>query len=335
MSTSLKLSEEDTIKARVPGDPVPALKTIDPGMSKYSFDDMRDKVEFAKMMSQAGPMLPAHAQNNPGVCLALLCRAEHWGIDPFGLAMESYQASKTPNAPVAYQASVYKTVAIKAGVNFEYIYTGETHFTADAAKSAKGNQVAGQTAAGTRQVTVRAEVAGHIREYTSPTLKDIKVKNSPLWHNDPDQQLASYGARAWMRRYRPDLMMGALSVDELQDASPMRDVTPKESGWTKMAKEARGEVPPDEATKEEPEDHGDDIEDAKFEDGKAPADDGDAGHWTDRVDPSWGVPDSEEWEAGSEAFLQDAPYTDNPHNENVDAAQSWARGWLDTKEEAG
>jgi hypothetical protein len=330
MSNSLKISEKEIIKPRVVGDPVPALKTIDPGMSNYSFEDMRDKVDFAKMMSQAGPMLPAHAQNNPGVCLALLCRAEHWGIDPFGLAMESYQASKDQSSPVAYQASVYKTVAIKAGINFEYIYTGETHFTADAAKSAKGNQVAGQTAAGTRQVTVRAEVAGHMREYTSPKLMDIKVKNSPLWHNDPDQQLASYGARAWMRRYRPDLMMGALSVDEVQDASPMRNVTPQPAtgGWVKQALEARGDVAPEDKEQNEPEIQSqDDIQDADF-------DEVSDAHWTSDVDPSEGAPGSDEWNEGVEAFKSDCPYTDCPYEDDMEKAQDWLGGWTGARRAA-
>jgi hypothetical protein len=30
---------------------------------------------------------------------------------------------------------------------------------------------------------------GSVRTYTSPMIKDIKVKNSPLWTADPDQQL--------------------------------------------------------------------------------------------------------------------------------------------------
>lgn len=241
-NTNLKLREDDKIAERVPGEDVPELKRLDPGLSNYDFESLADAVEFAKIMAQAGPMLPKHAQGNAGVCLALLYRARHWGIDPFGLAMESYQAKA--DAPIAYQARVYTAVLINNGINLSYEYTGETHFTAEKATSSKGNQVADQTAAGTRQVTVSFPIDGEVKKYTSPMLKDIKVKNSPLWHNDPDQQLAYYAARAWARRYRPDLMMGALSVDEVQDNPQMRDVSPREEkgGFAKLGDRAREEA---------------------------------------------------------------------------------------------
>ena len=140
-----------------------------------------------------------------------------------------------------------------------------------------------------------------------------------------------------------DTLMGLQVAEEMRDTPKPRDVTPQESGWAKMAKQARGEVMLDETHSMDEEQQEQEavrqdqapIEDAKFEDGEAPTEDGEVGHWTIRIDTSWGVPDSDEWTAGHEAFLQDAPLTDNPHQDNEQAAQSWARGWTDTSEEAG
>jgi hypothetical protein len=55
-------------------------------------------------------------------------------------------------------------------------------------------------------------------EYVSPKISDIPTKNSPLWKADPDQQLFYYSARAWARRYCPEIVMGVYTVDELADA---------------------------------------------------------------------------------------------------------------------
>ena len=239
--TSLAIQDEDEIQERQVGDPIPDLNTIQ-NNSVYSFEDLSGAVEFAKVMAQAGPMLPAHCQKNAGVCLAILYRAQNWGVDPFALALESYQTKQ--NGPVAYQSSVFSSLLVKNQIYLDYSYTGETHFSSQVAQSAKGNKVADQTAAGTRQCTVTAEIGGKDRSYTTPMLKDIKVKNSPLWHNDPDQQLGYYAARAWARRYRPDLMLGFVTVEDVQDASPMRNVTPRDEakgGFSQMIAKARSE----------------------------------------------------------------------------------------------
>lgn len=234
--TNIALKEEEQVQPRKVGEELPDLNMIDPGVSQYRFDNITEYVEFAKIMAQGGPMLPKHAQSSPAICLAITMRAVHWGFDPFALALETYQAKD--GQPIAYQARVFTSVLIKNGIHLEYEFTGETHFTNDAAKSTKGNQVASGTAQGTRQVTARAEVDGKVMEYTTPMLKDIKIKNSPLWHNDPDQQLSYYAGRAWARRYRPDLMMGAQTPDEVQ-AQPIRDITPKSNGFASMGEKAR------------------------------------------------------------------------------------------------
>jgi hypothetical protein len=54
-------------------------------------------------------------------------------------------------------------------------------------------------------------------EYTTPQLKDITPKNSPLWQSDPDQQMAYFGVRRWGRRYCPDILLGVFARDEIED----------------------------------------------------------------------------------------------------------------------
>jgi ribosome modulation factor len=305
-NTQLAMTDQDNIAPREVGDPVPDLNTLDTN-STYSFDDLPAAVEFAKIMAQAGPMIPKHCQRNAGVCLAILYRAKHWGLDPFALAQESYQVRE--GAPVAYMSSVFSALLIKNGISLNYEYTGETHFTAAAAQSAKGNKVADQTAAGTRQCTVTGQVNGEDRSYTTPMLKDIKVKNSPLWHNDPDQQLGYYSARSWARRYRPDLMMGVLTVEDVQENPQMRNVTPRDEargGFSKMIAKARSErSAPDQSetlsNDDEPETGADDEPE---------------------IDP-----DHPAFKMGFDAAAADLGAGECPFREDPDSARHWLAGW--------
>jgi hypothetical protein len=52
------------------------------------------------------------------------------------------------------------------------------------------------------------------------------VRNSPLWEQDPRQQLAYLCVKRWARLH-PDVL-GVYTPDELQEAAPRveRDITP-------------------------------------------------------------------------------------------------------------
>jgi hypothetical protein len=49
----------------------------------------------------------------------------------------------------------------------------------------------------------------------TPTFAQIKIKNSPLWFSDPDQQFCYYAGRAMARRHFPHALMGVYSRDEM------------------------------------------------------------------------------------------------------------------------
>ena len=89
---------------------------------------------------------------------------------------------------------------------------------------------------------LRGEREPHI--YTSPPLKDITPKKSPLWTSDRDRQLAYYGSRAWGRLYCAGILHGVYDPEELEgdvtSAAKARDVTPPaaESLRDRLAKHA-------------------------------------------------------------------------------------------------
>jgi hypothetical protein len=217
---------------------VASVRSFDPGIGAYAFDNLGEVVKFADLMSKGGEMLPAHLRNRPALCLAVTMRAVQWGFDPFALAQETYQAQS--GGVIGYQGKVFPAALHQcAGIQLRYRYEGKVTRLEEPAKSAKGNQVAARKAVGDRKCIAYVEMDGEVLEYETPTLDEITIKNSPLWHNDPDQQLAYYAARGWTRRHRPGVIMGAFSSDEVAGMPPMRDVTPKKTGFARMALEAK------------------------------------------------------------------------------------------------
>lgn len=180
---------------------------------------LRDVVDFSQLMCKAGPAIPKHLRNEPGACMAVAMQAMRWEMDPFAVANKSYFV----NDRVAYEAQLIAAVVnTRAGLRkrLSYSFDGE-----------------GQNLT----CTVIGEFAdGTAQSYTSPRFGEIATKNSPLWKSDPQQQLAYYSARAWARRYVPEVILGVYDSDELENikVTPMKDVTPQNPFLPPVASEA-------------------------------------------------------------------------------------------------
>lgn len=173
--------------------------------------NMAEVMEFAKLMSVSGTAVPKHLRTNPGACLAICVQALEWNFSPFAVANQSYEV----NDRIAYQSMLIHAVIearVKLKGRLRPIYEGDGP-------------------------ALRCIIRGHPvselepLEYKSPTVGSIKVKNSPLWTSDVEQQLFYYSSRAWARRYFPDVLLGVYSKDELEDseigADNARNITPE------------------------------------------------------------------------------------------------------------
>lgn len=320
------------------------------GIGAYNFVDMGQVIQFSDLMARSGPMIPAFLQKQPARCMAITMRAMQWGFDPFALAMEAYQAQS--NGPVAYQAKVF-VAALRnmEGITLEYEYSGEVTITNNEVKSARGNVVAKRGAIGDRRCIASFEEYGKTYVYETPKLDDITIKNSPLWHNDPDQQLAYYAARGWTRRHRPGVMLGSMSSDEAQD---MKDVTPKRKtgGFAQAIKQIQDQTDeteesestqePEQATGEEAQksDSGDQRRDTDPDGGVVPAadqgpsqDDGDASP-TQPTKESDSVLQTERQASieGETAHNNGEKITTCPYDSETGEGNAWLTGWRIAKE---
>jgi ribosome modulation factor len=296
------------------------VESLDPGLGSYNFKDLGAVVKFSEVMCKAGEMLPQHLQNKPALCMAVTMRATHWGFDPFALAMETYQAKS--GGPIGYQAKVFTAALQNAGVKLRYRYEGKITILDKPVKSPKGNQIAARTATGDRKCIAYAEVGGEVLEVESMTLDQITIKNSPEWHNNPDQQLAYYTGRMWARRYRSDVIMGAYSTDEVEEMQPMRDVTPepKDDGFAAMARNARQQAAPAEDVTPE--------EDPNTLDGEILPADEEAAPVEQESQEGGGTPErSFEYDEGATAFRQGKGASDCPYEDDDQQRTDWLAGW--------
>lgn len=173
-----------------------------------AFENLSEVLEVAKLMALADVAVPKHLRGNPGACLAVTIQAVEWHFSPFAVANKSYSV----NDRLAYEAQLIHAVILsRAPIDGrpEHEYTGE------------GDK---------RKLRVWAKTTeGQIVDYTSPELGRINPKNSPLWKNDPDQQLHYFSMRSWCRRHFPDVILGVYAKDEME-AEP-KDITPPGSGF--------------------------------------------------------------------------------------------------------
>jgi hypothetical protein len=156
-------------------------------------------VEVAKFMATSGQGVPQHCRGNVGICLRITFQAVEWQMSPFSVADMSFIV----NDRIAYMSQlIHAVIEARAPLQhrLDVKYEGEG---ADRTCTVIGHFTSGDT-----------------REYTTPKFKDIRVKNSPLWKDDPDQQFFYYASRSWARKWCPDVLLGVYTREELAEIQP-------------------------------------------------------------------------------------------------------------------
>lgn len=207
-------------------------------------DSMEKMLKFSEMMATSKITIPKHLQGNAGDCFAIVMQAMQWGMNPFAVAQKTHLV----NGVLGYEAQLVNAVInsrapITTRLNYEWF--------------GDWSKVNGKTSnADDVGVIVSATMKGETEPRTlSVSMAQVgNVRNSPLWVNDPRQQLAYLATKRWSRLYCPDVILGVYTADEFEDAQP-KDVTPK-SGVSKtasirdkVAAKKQGQVIDQEATK--------------------------------------------------------------------------------------
>jgi len=191
-----------------------------------------DAMEVAKLISISGPAIPSFMRGNPGICYAAVVRAVRWRFDPYFVAEQMYLTNNKGEEKIAFMAQL-----INAVINAHAPIQGKLRCRYEGEADDRVCIVYG-TPKGEKDPL----------EYRTPTLKTLidargrndygKIKGSPLYETDPDQQLWYYGSRSFCRKYFPEVLGGVYAVDEFEPVEP-KDVTPERGTLTERMKKQK------------------------------------------------------------------------------------------------
>lgn len=197
-----------------------ANATVGTAAAIFSPEGMNQLVRFAELMSQSKATVPQHLAGKPADCLAVTMQAAQWGMNPFAVAQKTHVV----NGTLGYEAQLVNAVVSSSNLlstRLDYRWDGDW------------SKVNGKTdKSPSLTVTVSAIIKGESapRELTI-SMAQAGVRNSPLWEQDPRQQLAYLCVKRWARLHAPDVLLGVYTPDELEETRPRveRDITPATS----------------------------------------------------------------------------------------------------------
>lgn len=181
------------------------------GGMKLAFNNFAELEKFSHFMALSN-FVPKHLRQKQADCLAVLLQSMRWEMDPFSVAQKTYFV----NDGMAYEAQLVNAIILaraplKARPKLKWTGEGEG---------------------------LKCEVSATFKDEDEPAvfeaeMKTITTRNSPLWKQQPKQQLGYFATRAWARLYCPDVLMGIYTKEEMEDksfgfgADNALDITPK------------------------------------------------------------------------------------------------------------
>lgn len=191
--------------------------TVGTAAAIFSPEGMDQLVRFAELMAQSKATVPQHLAGKPSDCLAVTMQAAQWGMNPFAVAQKTHVV----NGTLGYEAQL-----VNAVVSSSNLLTSRLNYKWDGDWS----KVNGKTdKSANLTVTVWATLKGEADpRVLTISMAQAGVRNSPLWEQDPRQQLAYLCVKRWARLHAPDVLLGVYTPDELQETAPRaeRDITP-------------------------------------------------------------------------------------------------------------
>lgn len=191
--------------------------TVGTAAAIFSPEGMDRLVRFATLMADSKATVPQHLAGKPADCLAVTMQAAQWGMNPFAVAQKTHVV----NGTLGYEAQLVNAVVSSSNLlatRLNYRWDGDWSKV-----NGKNDKSPSLT------VTVWATLKGESepRELTI-SMAQAGVRNSPLWEQDPRQQLAYLCVKRWARLNAPDVLLGVYTPDELQETAPRveRDITP-------------------------------------------------------------------------------------------------------------
>lgn len=205
--------------------------SIDMKLGGVQFSTMIEVMEFAKLMAVSGLAVPLHMRGNPGACLAVCTKALRFGFDPFALAEHSYTMEKNvkdeANQWHKIETIAYDSFVIHAIIEAHAPLMGRLRITYEGEGDNRTCTVTGIPRGEKEPLTHTGPTLGQLKAARGRNEKG-QIKGSPLWDTKPDQQLAYDTRRDFCRKFFPEVLMGWIDRDEMDEnvrAETAQDVT--------------------------------------------------------------------------------------------------------------
>lgn len=190
-------------------------------------------MDVAKVMASGVASIPEHLRGNVGDCFAIAMQAMQWNMNPWPVAQKTHQVKGI----LGYEAQLVNAVIISIAPitgrpNYEWFgdwskVTGKFKIlTGDKGEyRVPGWKLADEEGLGVKVwATIKGESEPRV---LTLLLAQARTRNSTLWADDPQQQLAYLGLKKWSRLHTPDVIMGVYTKDELEEVRPEIDITPR------------------------------------------------------------------------------------------------------------
>lgn len=283
--------------------------------------NLEDAFRLSKALSVAGDMVPQNFRGNPEATMAAVLRGMEIGLAP----MQALSNIAVINGRASLWGDAIPALMQRAGHHIDVVIEGEGDKMKAIATLERGDT--GKVIK--REFSVADAKAANLWDKKGP------------WQAYPKRML-THRARSWaVRDGAADALMGLQIAEEMQDAPPIRDITPakaKPGGFAAMAQQARQQ-------QAEPED-AEEVQPVSEEEGKPiegeilPA--AEELEAEDEAHSDLEEPEAEdqtpsgppEFDEGYTAFQQGKKAADCPYAEDdLERRAPWMAGWKSAQKE--
>lgn len=198
-------------------------------------DHLKSMMAVAEIMARGVATVPRHLQKNAGDCLAVVMQATQWGMNPFAVAQKTHLVNGTLGYEAQLVNAVVNTMApTKDRINYEWFgdwskvmgkfeeRESKKKTDEDTGKPLKYRVPAWSI---NDEAGLGVKVWATMKGENTPRLLELllvqaRTRNSPLWAEDPRQQIAYLAVKRWTRLHCPDVLLGVYTPDELEEAPP-------------------------------------------------------------------------------------------------------------------
>lgn len=185
---------------------------------------------LAKIMASGKIAVPLHLRGKEADCFAIVMVAMRWGMDPFAVAAKTYFV----NDALGYEGQLVTAVVnnsplLATRLNWEWFGPWDKimgKFKQVESKTKKDPDTGLPKTYIVPNWNLNDEAGLGVRcsarlvDEKEPRVLELlmvqaRVRNSPLWAEDPRQQLGYLSSRRWARLHASDAIMGIYTPDEL------------------------------------------------------------------------------------------------------------------------